>query len=488
MRTALRLLTVAAALLVIGVLAFRPQHSESAAGAVGSLVRVPASPQTLVCPTPPEEPAAAVGTDLQFALAPPPPRLETRAVSYARPATADTPDTLQLTTLPATGEGTETAGTRLNQLAGATTSTSHAVAVRATPAHDLPAGAAAVTSVLTEAGDHAGLAVAGCTPAQAAGYLVGGGVGPGRTSRVVLANPGRTVVTVDLTVYTDTGPLQPAAGQNASIAAGSSRAFSLDVLAPDAQVTAVGFQADGGMLGGALVDTALHGLVPRGVDFVPITAPAEEQVLAPVTGPATLRLANPHSREVDARWRVGTSEGPQEWAEVSLPAGTAVDVPVQQTGPLSLTVVADQPVLAAAGWVRERPGADPAAPAADLAWTSAGPELTTQGRVALPTGVANQITLGAGAEPAGVSVRQLSVDGTPIGSDRPVAVPAGAIRQVDLDATAVAAWLEVTSGPVHAGLLSSAGPGGAYVAASAVLAPTEGQETTSVIIEGRPQP
>lgn len=488
MRTALRLLTVAAALLVIGVLAFRPQQSESAVGAVGSLARVPASPQTLVCPAPPEEAAATVGTDPQFALAPPLPRMQTRAVSYARPPGAEAPDSLQLTTLPSTGGATVTEGTGPDQLAAATAATPHAVAVRATPAHDLPAGAAAVTSVLTAGGDHAGLAVAGCTPAQAAGYLVGGGVGPGRTSRLVLSNPGRTVVSVDLTVLTDTGPLEPATGQGLSIAPGSSRAFSLDVLAPDAQVTAVGFEAGGGMVGGALVDTVLHGLVPRGVDFVPITAPAEEQVLAPVTGPATLRLANPHPRQIEARWRAGDFAGPREWAEVSIPAGAAVDVPVQQSGPLSLTVVADQPVLAAARWVRERPGADPAAPAADLAWTSAGPALTAQGRAALPGGVANQLTLAAGTEPAGVSVRQLSTDGTPIGSDRPVAVPAGAIRQVDLDPTAVAAWLEVTSGPVHAGLASRAGPGGTFVSASAVLAPSEGQETTSVIIEGRPQP
>ena len=488
MRIALRLLTVAAALLVIGVLAFRPQPSQSAERAVGSLVRVPASPQTLVCPAAPEQAPGAPGTDPQFAAAPAPSQVTTRAVSYARPGAVDAPDALRLTTLPATGEGTGTDGTTTGELATARTDSRDAVAVRATPGQDLPAGAAAVTTVRTDGGDLAGLAVAACTPAQASGWLVGGGVGQGRTSRVVLANPGRTVVTVDLTILTDAGTVEPAAAQGVSIAPGTSRAFTLDVLAPDATITAVGFEATGGTVGGALVDTDLRGLVPRGVDFVPITQPAEEQVLAPAVGQAVLRLANPDSRDVTARWRVGTTEGPGEWTEVDVPAGAVADLPVPTKWQLGVTVVADRPVLAAVGWARERPGADAAAPAADLAWTAAAPALTEEGRAALPPGVTNQLVLAAGSESAGVSVRQIGADGTPLGSERPVAVPAGATRQVDLDPAAVAVWLDVTKGPVHAGLLSRSGPDGAFVAASPVLAPDDGQETTSVVVRSRPQP
>lgn len=484
MRVALRILTVAAAIAVLVIVATRPaQLGGAVADSGGGLVRVPRGTTTLVCPSPPPQ-EGALG-DPQFAGTPLTRDVATTVLGVARPGEAA--DDVQVSSAPPAGEPQAWPGTASGSLTRAASTTEEPTVAAARSAPDGTGGVAAVSSTTIVGGDQAGLAVGSCTAPADHGYLVGSATGGTRDGRVVITNPGRTVATVDLTVLTPDGPQTPSAGRNLTVAPASSRALPLDTLVADQDTLALQVDAKGGQVGVWLVDTAIRGLVPRGIDTIPLTQASPVQVITPVAGPtATLRLVNPGQQAVTARYSIGGPDGPAAPQTADLPAGTVADVPL--TGlpaQAAVTVTATGPIAAGVQVSVERPGSDPAAPEADLAWTSPAPQLDSRALAAVPW-AQNTLVVAAEDGQASVTLRQLDARGNAIGGDQPVTIPAAGVAAVPVSADAALLQFEVRSGPVHAGMLSRGGPGNTYLAASVVQAPGSGQESARVTVETRP--
>nr|WP_255480421.1 DUF5719 family protein [Quadrisphaera sp. RL12-1S] len=269
-----------------------------------------------------------------------------------------------------------------------------------------PLLAGAATSVTTS-GDLRGLSTPACAAPQEQTWLVGGGTGVGRSTRLVLADAAQTPTTVDVTVLTATGAQQPSALQGLSLGPGEQRSVLLEgvlesvvdsasaggAASTSGAPLAVQVRSSAGPVASWLVESVLHGLVPGGTEVVgPAAAPATSLVVPGIaaTGsqPAVLRLANPGTDPVVARFAVVGASG------ASVPAGTApatavppqsvVDVPLPglPSGGVALSVQADGPVLAGVR-TDTAPTGDGTQPG-DLAWTAATPPLSGPTLVALP--------------------------------------------------------------------------------------------------------
>lgn len=269
-----------------------------------------------------------------------------------------------------------------------------------------PLLAGAATSVTTS-GDLRGLSTPACAAPQEQTWLVGGGTGVGRSTRLVLADAAQTPTTVDVTVLTATGAQQPSALQGLSLGPGEQRSVLLEgvlegvadgasaggAASTSGAPLAVQVRSSAGPVASWLVESVLHGLVPGGTEVVgPAASPATSLVVPGIaaTGsqPAVLRLANPGTDPVVARFAVVGASG------ASVPAGTApatavppqsvVDVPLPglPSGGVALSVQADGPVLAGVR-TDTAPTGDGTQPG-DLAWTAATPPLSGPTLVALP--------------------------------------------------------------------------------------------------------
>lgn len=334
-----------------------------------------------------------------------------------------------------------------------------------------PLLAGAATSVAAT-GDLRGLSTPACTAPQEQSWLVGGGTGAGRSTRLVLADVAQTPTTVDVTVLTAQGAQQPPSLQGLSLGPGEQRSVLLEgALEGTADTSgggasgagsplAVQVRSSAGPVAAWLVEQVLHGLVPGGTEVVgPAAAPATSLVVPGVaatgTQPAVLRLANPGTDPVVARFAVVGASGS------SVPAGTApatavppqsvVDVPLPglPAGGVALSVEADGPVLAGVR-TDTAPSADGTQPG-DLAWTAAAPPLTGATLVALPP-AAKQVRQGAGGSGTTPDVRLVlssrgpsQVDVAVVGADgrtspaRRVELPASTTTAADVDDLARAA-------------------------------------------------
>ena len=379
---------------------------------------------------------------------------------------------------------------------------------------------AGASSAVAGSGDLAGLSAAACVAPADQLWLVGGTTGPGRSVRLVLANPGSTAVTVDTTVLTGAGAEAPTGLQGLSLAPGEQRAVLLEGVVSAPGALAVHVSASGGAVAGWLQEQVLRGLVPGGTDVVvPGAGPADHLLVPAVGAPAdgaapVLRLAAPGPDPVIARFAVLGPDGAQVLAgvpaAVSVPAGSVVDVPLPglPAREVGLVVDADAPVLAAA--VTDT--APPAGGAGDLAWTASAAPLQEAALVALPADAGDtplpraRLVLsappaatgsgGSGGE-SSVEVSVLDADGaaSPV---RTLVVAPGATTGVDVAELAGAArgplqglLLTPVSGPplvaaVRLGLPApvAGGQGGDLVAVLPVAAPPVGATEVRVGLVG----
>lgn len=125
-----------------------------------------------------------------------------------------------------------------------------------------------------------GLAVAECLPPSPTSWLVGGSTTTGRTTLVVLSNPGEVPATVDLVVWGADGRLETPGTNGLIVAPGAQRVIPLAGIAPDEASPVVGITSRGGAVAATLQQTTIVGLEPAGVDIItPISAPAERLVI-----------------------------------------------------------------------------------------------------------------------------------------------------------------------------------------------------------------
>jgi hypothetical protein len=333
---------------------------------------------------------------------------------------------------------------------------------RAVPARGAaePAALASMQSAVTPAGDLRGMAASACAVPGEELWLLGGATVVGRSARLDLVNPGQTPSTVDVAVLTDTGTSTPQAGQHLVLAPGERTEVPLEALVPEAAALGVRVAAAGSPVGASLVETALRGLTPAGVEtVVPGVGPRPEQVVPGVavrkrSADPVLRLAAPGEEDAVVRWRIlGRAgqvggEGP---AAATVPAGSVLDVQLDglPAGPYTLVVDADVPVVAAAA----SSSGDGRGPT-DRAWSASTDPLTGTVPVALPEGVRARLLLSAvgtgdgAGEGARVEVQALDAGGSVTGR---VGVPLadGATSAVDVRSLAPggAAALLVTVPP-----------------------------------------
>lgn len=416
-------------------------------------VAVAAGETSLTCAGPPQLPGGedVGGTDPAFEAAPSETSTVSAAVALGEKSTGDA---APAATVPALtlgdSAGVAAADVTVAPLAVASGDGAAPTSARAVPTDAGPPSLAAVQVALTPEGDLRGLAASACVEPSDDAWLVGGGTVVGRSARLVLANPGATTASADLTVLTPAGTVEPPTGQGLVLAPGEQMSLLVEGLAPEAAAVAVRVEVSGGRVGATLVDTLLRGLVPGGVEtVVPGAVPAPHQVVPGLVvadggPPPVLRFAVPGGEDGVVRWRLLGGAGPVALtgpAAATVPAGTVMDVPVEglPAGDYTAVVDADVPVLAAASSGTGLGGDDPS----DTAWSPAGAELAGTSLVALPPGpsadgvdgVTSRLVLSADDDAADVEVQALAADGARTGLVR-VAVPTGATVTSDVAALA----------------------------------------------------
>jgi len=133
---------------------------------------------------------------------------------------------------------------------------------------ELPAEAPADDVSATErqeldAAELRGLAVAECLPPAPTSWLVGGSTTTGRSSTIVLSNPGDVAATVDVAVWGADGPLDTAGTSGLIVPPGAQRVIPLSGIAPDEASPVVGITSRGGAVAATLQQSTIIGLEPR---------------------------------------------------------------------------------------------------------------------------------------------------------------------------------------------------------------------------------
>lgn len=267
------------------------------------------------------------------------------------------------------------------------------------PQEGARADVAASGSAAVDDADLAGFAASPCRPALMESWLVSGSAAVGAADFVVLANPGTSTSTVQLTVYGATGPVVPPGGADIVVPAGAQRVLPLSGLALGESSPVIRVNAAGAPVQAFIQSTITRVLVPGGVDQAGVVAGTDEIVTivgvgvtaapaaatAPGEGAATvlrvLSPTSPASATVNVR-RLGEDQPAIEPQTVPLEAGLPTEVALSGlgTGQYVVDVVADAPVVAAV-WQTTGFGED-----ADFAWHLPSPPVTVPTLFAVPFG------------------------------------------------------------------------------------------------------
>lgn len=284
----------------------------------------------------------------------------------------------------------------------------------------------------------AGFVAAGCAEPVAEAWLVGGSTELGRTTLLLLANPGAVAATVDVRVSSETGPVDAPAGLGLVVQPGTQRVVSLAGLAPGSASLVVHVTSSGATIAPSLEQTSIDGLAPSGVELIgTAAAPATAQVIPGVVVPQggglavdedhaegdahpALRLLAPGAESVETTVSVQPESGAEgQVFEVVLQPGMVSDVPLGElvAGEYTVRIDAAAPVVAAARATTAVAGE----PASELAWYAAALPLLDQTLVAVPDGPSPKLHL----------VNPGDADATvDLGAGRTVTVAAGGAASV----------------------------------------------------------
>jgi hypothetical protein len=299
----------------------------------------------------------------------------------------------------------------------------------------------------TAGGAGRGLGGLRCEAPRTEAWFVGGGTTVGSSARLLLANPDDTPALVDVTVWSDTGPVDPRPGRGLVVPARRRAAVPLDQLAPDRGLVALRVVAQRGRVAGALRLSRVDGATPLGGEWVPQTPPPATEVQLPgvPAGPGrrTLQVTNPGREDVAVRVVLTTGDGqlvPPGLEALPVPAGTSVaaDLSEQVAGsPASVSVTSDAgPVLATVDVVDGDDG-----PVREVAFAGAALPLSGPALVADPTGgpapgaaAAGVLLLSAPEGDAAVDLAAVPVVGAdvPLPEPRRVELPGGRTLAVPL--------------------------------------------------------
>ncbi|MCW2600321.1 MAG: hypothetical protein JWM02_2150 [Frankiales bacterium] len=224
----------------------------------------------------------------------------------------------------------------------------------------LSAGLEAEQVTRGENGRDRGLAGLRCDPPRTEAWFVGGGTSVDDVTILVLANVDDTPATVDVAVFSKTGPVDPRAGQGLTIEPHTRAIINMDTLAPDRTLLAVHVLSRRGRVAAALRQSTVTNSVPQGVDWVPQSVPPSTSVVVPGipmvgNGQRSVLVSNPGGDDTDVSIQVTASDSqfvPVGLDRIPVPAGSSVAIrvdPLALRSALGVRVVSTgAPVLAGA--------------------------------------------------------------------------------------------------------------------------------------------
>ena len=293
------------------------------------------------------------------------------------------------------------------------------------PAEAPGADVAATERQALDTAELRGLAAAECLAPSPTSWLVGGSTTTGRSSTVVLSNPGLVPATVDLAVWGADGRLETPGTNGIIVEPGEQRILPLAGIAPDEASPVVGVTSRGGAVAATLQQSTIVGLEPAGVDVVtPVAAPAERVVIpvVPIVDAQALaeavagfdatdfspvlRVLAPGDEGAELTVSILPDPGGEGAAlTASVDAGAVLDISLSELGDGDYSVVIDAtaPIVAAA-----RTSAASGS-GVDSAWFTGAPALSADdGEILAAIAPASGATLHLVAPDEGASV---TVDG-----------------------------------------------------------------------------
>ncbi|GAB3048203.1 DUF5719 family protein [Sediminivirga luteola] len=396
-------------------------------------VSIPASDTLAACPGPLQLPEEAAGTDDEYATGEAQTeRLAALSVPADEVAAAAPLDIRAL----ASEDGDEEDIAQQEDAEGSRfeDDLSRPVMLTGTVLGSTPAQVQGTQLSLSRDGDLRGLAAAGCTPPATQQWLVGGSTRIGSTSQLVLQNPSSAPAEVEIRIFSPDGEVELPGSEAVLVEPRSARTVLLGGLASELAEPAVSVTSSGGLVTAAIVESALRGLEPAGVDIVTPAEPAESLVVPAVSLAETeaedaqpeLRIANTSAEPVDVELLARGTDGPADWAteRTSVPGNGVTTVPLDglPAGDYQLELAATGPVVAGAKFTREGEvavenevsGETGSRPATEFAWSAGRPALSGQHLLPLPEGAQARLVLGReGSQPATVRVSAVGEDGHP---------------------------------------------------------------------------
>jgi hypothetical protein len=345
-----------------------------------------------------------------------------------------------------------------------------------------PARAQALARYSAADGDLTGLDTSTCMAPAHEHWLAGATTTVGSTAILVLSNPSASASTVDLTLHGAEGPVEAPGTNGILLAPGQTRSIVLAGMAPDEDHLTVHVEAQGGAVGATIQQHRLYGITPGGVEVIqPTAAPSNDAVMPGVkvpsaettgmitaqdgyesAGPAVM-IAAP-TVGTTATVTVSGLNGPVDLpgeTTVDLEAGATVRYPLAglDSGTYTVTVTAEDPVVASAEGVSGQPGQP-----LDISSVPAVGALGLERLVARPgetTGLLVLYSAGGGA----VELTPVFDDGS-VGTGTVQEVAAGTSRAVDLDrlpgadgARVIGVLLTTGAGDIHAGVATGTDEG-----------------------------
>ncbi|MBO1755606.1 DUF5719 family protein [Allobranchiibius sp. CTAmp26] len=315
-----------------------------------------------------------------------------------------------------------------------------------------------------------GMSFLQCTAAVQDAWVLAGGDEPGRVTRLVLANPGSSAITVAATVLGSAGR-DPGSVAGTVVAPGHRVVLTLGTLR-SGRDPVIHVTSSGGPVSVAATDVWMDGETQIGEETAGVSAaPATTQVLPAVTvlGPEpVVRVADPGTQDAVVRVRATGSDGAIATEQVlTVPAGRTGSIGLRGLvpGDYSVQVLSDEPVVAAAS-VRST-----ATGVGDITWATGVPVTRTLTGTGLPVGLAGgDALLGVTATSSTAQVVVSTVDARGGVTSTTRSLTAGAPLLQRLPA-ATSVWVSVRSGSVRAAVSVRGKDQGGPLFATTALAP-----------------
>jgi hypothetical protein len=311
--------------------------------------------------------------------------------------------------------------------------------------------------------DLRGLATGSCGTPGREFWFVGGSSHPDRRARLVLSNPTSTPATVDLALWSGSGPVEVDGTDELALPPNSQEVLLFEAIAPENEHLAVQVRATRGRIVAAIDNREKSDGESTGTSMIPAaTAPTETVVVpgVPGRGKRSLRIVAPGENDAIVNLEVLSADGaysPVGLDVLTVPAGSVLEVPVDEavgSDPTAIRLISDEPITAG---LRVADTMEDGRP--DIAFTAATAALPA-GSLASVFGVdsatVNTTLVFSAVGDAGgrVVVRTVDGEGATVG-ETPVEIPAGSTQAVPLERPEDSVWtttvIEVAAGNTVAG-------------------------------------